>query len=253
MTIAKPCYSCPKGLMDGYITIYLDKFCRYQCFQNYGGCPSSFNREVIDIRLVVTVIKEAFEKNPKASIFLDAPNFLDVPGRRKLPDEEDNQHMLILKEIIKLGVKPNLRIETTVCSLVDAPACFYEFLRKAGIREVWMGVESASLELRNKYEKPYFENRQLVEITGALGRAGIRCGWYLVVGFEDSDESIQATIDLIYEARPYRIFLLQLLPYGPGEQMISLGALATRIPDIERYQAQLQKIAQELDGKLCKK
>ncbi|HLM84163.1 MAG TPA: hypothetical protein VK254_03065, partial [Candidatus Bathyarchaeia archaeon] len=193
----KPCYSCPKGLMDGYITIFLDKFCRYQCFQNYGGCPSSFNREVMNIHLVIQMIREALEKNAKARIFLDAPNFLDVPGRRRLPDEEDNQHIEILKEIIKREIKPYLRIETTVCSLAGAPVSFYEFLREAGVQEVWMGVESGSLELRNKYEKPYFTNNQLVEITGAQGRAGIRCGWYLVVGFEDSDESIQETIDLI--------------------------------------------------------
>jgi hypothetical protein len=237
--------------MDDYITIYLDNFCQYQCFQNYGGCPSSFNREVINSRSVITAIEEALEQNPKARIFLDAPNFLDVPGRRALPGEEDNQHIQILKEIIEKGIKSYLRIETTVCSLLNAQKIFYDFLRQAGVREVWMGVESASIKLRNKYGKPYFENRQLVEITGALGRAGIRCGWYLVVGFEDSDKSIQATIDLIYEARPHRIFLLQLLPYGFGEQMISLGTLATRIPDIERYQTQLQKIAEELDAKLC--
>ena len=247
----KPCYSCPKGLMDGYVTIYLDKFCRYQCFQNYGGCPSSFNVEIINISKVIKEIKEVIGQNPEARIFLDAPNFLDVPGRRVLPDEEDNQHINILKEIIKTGIQPYLRIETTVRSLLDTPADFYEFLFRSGIREVWMGVESASLKLRNKYEKPYFENSRLVEITNALRRAGIFCGWYLVVGFEDSDESIQETINLIHEANPDRIFLLQLLPYGLGEQMISLGVLAIRIPNIERYQARLQKIAEELDEKLC--
>jgi radical SAM superfamily enzyme YgiQ (UPF0313 family) len=183
---------------------------------------------------------------------LDAPNFLDVPERRVLPGNDDNQHIQLLNKIIKQKIQPCLRIETTVRSLLKTRADFYDFLFKAGIREIWMGVESASLKLRKKYGKPHFENSQLVEITKALGRTGILCGWYLVVGFEDSEESIQATIDLIQEARPHRIFLLQLLPYGFGEQMISLGALATRIPDIIGYQARLQKIAQELDEKLCK-
>jgi radical SAM superfamily enzyme YgiQ (UPF0313 family) len=237
--------------MDGYITIHLDNFCRNQCFKGYGGCPTGFYRDVINIPEIIDKVKGLIQENPTVRIFLDAPNFLDVPDRLELPDEKENQHILLLREIIKAGIKPYLRIETTVRSLLDAPTSFYDFLRKAGVREVWTGVESASLELRNKYEKPYFENSQLVEITGALGRAGVRCGWYLVVGFEDSEQSIQATINLIHEARPHRIFLLQLLPYGPGEQMISLGALATRIPDIERYQTRLQKIAIELDAKLC--
>lgn len=250
--MTKPCYSCPKGLMDGYETIYLDKFCRWQCFENYGGCPSTIDREVINISKVIIKIKEALQKDPEVRIFLDAPNFLDVPGQRRLPDEEDNQYIKILQRISRARIKPYLRIETTVRSLANAGPDFYDFLHRAGIREVWMGVESGSLKLRKKYGKPYFENGQLIGITSALRRAGILCGWYLVVGFEDSEESIQATEELIIEAKPDRIFLLQLLPYGFGEQMISLGALATRIPDIERYQVRLQKIAEKLDEKLCK-
>lgn len=248
--MTKPCYSCPKGLMDGYITIHVDKFCRWQCFQGYGGCPAGIQREVIDIPKIVEAVKEAVKKDPEARIFLDAPNFLDVLWQRELPDEMANQHIDILKEIINQGIKAYLRIETSVESIL--PPNYYRVMRQAGVREIWLGVESGSRKLRDKYKKPSFENADLIKITRYLRKKGVQVGWYLVVGYEDSNESIDATERLIREAQPDRIFLLQLLPYGKGEQMISLGALATRIPDIEKYQAQLQKIAQELDEKLFK-
>ena len=250
----KPCYSCPKGLMDEYAIIHIDNFCRSQCFEGYGGCSSTYERKVMDIPGVIANIKETLDHNQEARIFLDAPNFLDVPLLRNFPNMPENQNILLLQEIIKTGIKPYLRIETTVDSLLEVNdrLDFFDFLRQAGVQEVWLGVESGSPELRDKYSKPSFDNDDLVSITKLLHNAGIFCCWYLVVGYEDSSDSIRATKKIIREAQPDRIFLIQLLPYDFEEHFVSLGALVVRIPEMEKYQARLQKIAQELDAKLCK-
>ena len=254
MTTAKPCYSCPKGLMDGYITIHLDNLCRNQCFHGYGGCSSTYERKVMDIPGVIANIEETLKQDPDVRIFLDAPNFLDVLLLRNFPNEPENQNILLLREIIKAGIKPYLRIETTVDSLleVDDRLDFFDFPRQAGVQEVWLGVESGSPELRDKYSKPSFDNDELAGITKLLHNAGIFCCWYLVVGYEDSSDSISTTEKIIREAQPDRIFLIQLLPYDFDEHFVSLGALILRVPEIEKYQSRLQKIAQELDEKLCK-
>lgn len=251
MTIAKACYSCPRGLMSGYYTIYLDRYCRWQCFTNEGGCPSSFEREVIDIPGVIDRIKLILEKKPDARIFLDAPNFLDVPDRRLLPGESWDQHIQVLEEIVKARVKPYLRIETTVHSMLKISDYIFNLLSQSGVQEIWMGVESALRKLRNLYYKPPFQNRSLIQITRKLQSKGILCGWYLVVGYLDTDKSIQITENLIREAEPDRIFPIQAIPYDSNQQFISLGKLASRIPKIERFQARLQRIAQELDEKIC--
>ncbi len=238
--------------MDGYVKIYLDKYCRWQCFPNEGGCPSSYEREVINISEVIARIKSILEKNPDTRIFLDAPNFFDVPDRRHLPWEFTDQHIQVLEEIVKAGMSPYLRIETTVHSLLKISNDTLDLLNQSGVREIWMGVESARRKLRDLYYKPPFENSDLVRITRNLRRRGILCGWYLVVGYRDTDKSIRMTENLIREAEPDRIFLIQAIPYDQNQQFISLGILASRIPKMERFQVRLQKISKELDEKLCK-
>ena len=250
--MTKPCYNCPRGLMGGYHNIYLDKYCRWQCFPNEGGCPSSFEREVIDIPGVIARIKSILEKKPDARIFLDAPNFLDVPDRRHLPWEFTDQHFQVLEVIVKAKIRPYLRIETTVHSMLKISDYTLNLLCQSGVQEIWMGVESALRKLRNLYYKPPFQNKSLIQITRKLRSKGILCGWYLVVGYRDTEKSIQITETLIREAEPDRIFLIQAIPYDSNQQFISLGVLASRIPKIERFQTRLQKIAQELDEKLCK-
>jgi radical SAM superfamily enzyme YgiQ (UPF0313 family) len=123
-----------------------------------------------------------------------------------------------------------------------------ELLQEAGVREVWFGVESADEGLREKYNKPPFTNQQLKKITRELQKAGIFCCWYLVVGFEDTAETIQATVNLVKEVKPSRIFITDLVPYYPGEGRINLEKMEKNIAEVKQFQQRLQDLADEING-----
>lgn len=241
-------YNCPKGLTDGYETIFLDDFCRWQCFKGYGACPSTFERQVINIPEIIIQIQGILRKKPEAKIHLKAPNFLgDLETKKVIPREVESQHIKLLKAIIEKGIQTYFCIETTVYSLVDRESDFYHFLREAGIQEVWLGVESGSKKLRDKYNKPPFTNQQLEKITHRMQKQDLFCCWYLVVGFEDSGYTIRKTVDLIKKVKPDRIFLFQLVPYKPGEQYIDLKIVKGKISEIEKYQKTLQDLSEKID------
>ncbi len=243
----KNSYERPKGLIDDYEIIFIDRFCQQQCFKSYGGCSSfSYERQVIDINKIISRIQSILKRKPKAKIFLDAPNFIDVDYRRQIPEETENQHIKLLRAIIKSGIKAHLRIETTVYSLIDKKSDFYQLLKDAGIKEVWLGVESGNRKLRDKYNKPSFTNKQLKQITQNLHKEEIFCCWYLIVGFEDTDKTAIETADLIKKVEPDRIFLSQLLPYEPGEQYIDFEKLKRNIAKIEKYRKIFQNLAEEI-------
>ncbi len=239
-------YNCPKGLMDGYEKIKLDEYCGWRkCFKGYASCPIIATRPEIDIEKIMGEMQDIINEKPDARISLESPNFFDIPGGAK----EDSKHLELLQAIINEGVKGHFRIETTVLSLAKKRKKFFRLLKKAGIQEVWLGVESASRELRNEYNKPPFTNRQLETATAGLKQAGIACCWYLVVSTEDAEQTIRQTVDLVKKARPERIFLFQAVRYLPGEQFIDLDILERKVSEMKKHQNTLCNLAEEIERK----
>ena len=83
-------------------------------------------------------------------------------------------------------------------------------LYKKGIREVWLGVESANADLRDSYNKPSFTNEQLKEICRKLRAGGIGYSWYLVHGPEDTPKTYEQTNELTRELMPDLVWYSQL-------------------------------------------
>lgn len=246
MDIQKSHYNCPKGLMDGYKKIKLDEYCGWQkCFKGFGGCPVIARKPKIDIKKVIKEIKVLIKKKPDVRISLDSPNFFDIPGGA----EENSKHSELLQAIINEGVKGYFCVETTVLSLAEKDKDFFRLLKKAGIQEVWLGVESGSSELRDKYNKPPFTNRQLKTVTAELKQAGIACCWYLVIGTEDTEQTIRQTVDLVKKAKPNRIFLFQAVRYLSGEQFVDLNILERKISEMKKHQSTLRDLAEKIERK----
>lgn len=239
-------YNCPKGLMDGYEKIKIDEYCGWRkCFKGYASCPTIGTRPEIDIEKIIGEIKDIINKKPNARISLDSPNFFNIPEGA----EEYGKHLELLQAIINEGIKGYFCVETTVLSLVEKGKDFFRLLKKAGIQEVWLGVESGSRELRNEYNKPPFTNRQLETVTAGLKQTGIACCWYLVVGTEDTELTIRQTVDLVKEAKPNRIFLFQAVRYLPGEQFVDLDILERKISEMKKHQNILRDLAEKIERK----
>jgi len=241
-------YSCevPEGLLDGYRTIFVDRYCTHDCFSGYGGCGSHNDEPpIINVKKLIDAVAKALHSNIDTKIFLYTPNFFDPCS--------GIDHLTILQEIAEKNLQPYLRIEATVNSLIRKSPDFYKSLYNYGVREIWMGVESASDELRNKYGKPTFSNYDLEMITGLMQRQGIICCWYLVVGIDDTDDSIEMTVDLVKKLAPDQIYLHPTIPYVDGENNVNWKILREKWENntfkVDEHRAILLNLPQTINDK----
>jgi hypothetical protein len=194
-------------------TIYAGGKCENHCFSHYGGCNASDSLAIKqqetceykalshDILLMsiedINNEIEYFTKQGK-SVFLYTPDmFSDLYFKvlfKKLPSRNGNTYIAINAGVSTLKNHINNMNE----------------IKKKGILEVWIGVESASKEIRDKYSKPDFNNEDVIAITKEGKRLGINVCWYLVDGKEDTEVSRLATYNLIKEGNPFRINVEQL-------------------------------------------
>ena len=86
----------------------------------------------------------------------------------------------------------------------------WDFLSRKGIKEVWLGVESGNKSLRDKYTKPSFTNKEIVEITEQGRKNNVNICWFLVDGDEDTDKTRLETYQLMKEAQPFRFHIGEL-------------------------------------------
>jgi len=78
-------------------------------------------------------------------------------------------------------------------------------LAEAGAEEVWIGVESGSQRILDAMEKG-IRIEQVRQATRALKAAGIRCGWFIQLGYLGEEwEDLVRTRELIREERPDEI------------------------------------------------
>lgn len=205
------CYRVPNRNL-----FYVGGHCENSCFRNHGGCDASSEFEavktevhcelrmgdkvmIVSIKEVVEAVKNATRKGK--SIFLYTPDmFSDVYFSQcfqKLPHSNGNTYIAI-----NAGVR----------TLFDR-ADWVDILSK-GIKEIWIGVESASVNLRNRYFKQEFTNAEALKITADGMKAGINICWYLVDGVEDTDATRLETYRLIKKANPFRVHIGQLQYYN---------------------------------------
>jgi len=252
----KHSYENPKGVMDGYVRIRLDDLCGHgKCFVGYGGCSSRLpifdECEIWKIPEILKTIKKVTKKNPMARFFLDTPNFFDSEKRL---NETEFQFQELLTILVQQKMGAYFSIQATPRELIrflkdKKNKISPRFIRKAGIKEIWMGVESANSGLRRKYGKPYFENDELEEVMIKLQKAGIKCCFYLVASSDDTDETIQETVDFVRKTKPAQICPFDVFHYINGEHFVDFETVRANLDKVARFQQVLQALAGEVNPK----
>jgi len=202
------CYRIPNRNL-----FFVGGYCENGCFQNHGGCEASSQFEAVKSEVHCELKPEDLGKTVKPindinaaidqatkdgkTIFLYTPDtfsdFYFEAFYKLLPNRNGNTYIAI-----NAGVR----------TLVDKAN--WEEIHNKGIREVWIGVESANSRLREKYFKPAFTNAEVLGLTKAGHEHGINVCWFLVDGTEDTDETRLQTYGLIKEAEPYRVHIGEL-------------------------------------------
>jgi len=194
-------------------------YCENGCFRDHGGCEASSQFKAVkteahcelkpddDLTFPKTMaeinkaIDEATSKGK--TIFLYTPDMFSETYLEgilaKLPERNGSTY---------------IAINASVRNLVDRVD--WAEVYKKGIREIWMGVESASLDLRNKYHKIPFTNEEVLKVTKEGEETGINICWFLVDGAEDTTETRLQTYQMIKEADPYRTHIGNLQKYQPS-------------------------------------
>ena len=205
------CYRIPKRDL-----FFVGGFCENGCFRDHGGCESSSQFEAVKTEVhceyrpddnrvfpkTMDEINHAIDKatNSGRTIFLYAPDmFSDVYFNgifKKLPNRNGSTHIAV-----------------NACVKTLANRADWSEIYSKGIREIWIGVESANIGLRNKYHKPYFVNNEVLRITRQAKESKINICWFLVDGPEDTDETRLETYGLVKRGDPYRIHIGQLERY----------------------------------------
>lgn len=251
-------YNYPKGLMEGYVKIHLDNFCSWgMCFKGYGGCadrrhPIFSECEVWDIPKILKEIKKVLALNPEARFFLDTPNFFDSD---KMIKEDKFHFQELMGAIYQQHIEAYFSVQATPRDLIyfmndEEDRMSPKLIRKAGIREIWLGMESANPKLRGKYAKPSFNNNDLEEAMTELRKVGIRCCFYLVISSDDTDETIQETVDFVRQTKPAQICPFDMFRYIGGEHYVDWATMRANLDKIVRYQEVLKNLAKEINRKL---
>lgn len=194
--------------IPGRETIIAGGWCENHCFSNHGGCNASDDlvpKQETSCELKAPsnepLLMSVEEINKKIeeltaqgkSIFLYTPDmFSDSYFEslfQQLPSRNGNTHIAI-----------NAGVRTFRDKIEDMKE-----IKDKGIREIWVGVESADPNIRDVYCKPSFSNQEVIELTQEAKAVGINVCWYLVDGHKDNDITRLATYGLIREGNPYRV------------------------------------------------
>ena len=93
---------------------------------------------------------------------------------------------------------------------------YLDKLRRAGVRWIALGIEAASLDVRDGVEKADYDEDDIFETCQRIRAAGINIMGNFMVGLpSDTEESIERTIDLALAIRPEFINVYAMVTY-PG-------------------------------------
>jgi hypothetical protein len=250
-------YEYPKGLMDGYKKIHLDNYCSWgRCFRGYGGCAGSypvFDRcKVWNIPKILREIKKILTRNPNARFFLETPNFFDS---EKMIDEDRYHFQELLMAFNQNTLSAYFSVQATPRDLIyflkdEEDSISPGLIRRAGIQEIWLGVESANPELRRRYFKPAFKNEDLEEAMKKLRKYKIDVCFYLVISSDDTDETIKETVDFVRRTKPAQICPFDMFRYVGGEHYVDWKTMRANLDKVARYQEILKDLVREMNRKL---
>jgi len=197
---------------------FVGGWCENNCFKNYGGCEASINADITKehetcelrpddfskmnhtMKQVNKVVGKVTQKGK--SIFLYTPDMYS-----------DFYYENCFNRLKNRNGSTYIAINAGVRTLTDKVENHWQSILDKGIKEIWIGVESAEPLLRDKYNKPEFTNDEVVEITKKGHLLGVNICWFLVDGDEDTEITRLKTYNLIKEAQPYRIHIGDLRAY----------------------------------------
>lgn len=197
---------------------YVGGYCENKCFPKHGYCEAASDADVTKAHdtcelkpeykgkdcVAIGQINKAVEDATKQGkdIFLYNPDmfsdFYYDACFEKLPNRNGQTYISVCA-----GVR----------TITDRIGENLQLITAKGIKEVWVGVESANSKLRDLYDKPKFTNDEVVKLTKLGRELGLNICWFLVDGCEDTDETRLETYNLIKEAEPFRIHIGQLKSY----------------------------------------
>lgn len=194
--------------------LVIGNYCENNCFPIHGGCASSKDEALKDTTMCelrpecddpflvsMDQIKNAINNaiGKEHSIFLYVPDmFNDLYFNHILAKLPDN---------------PKAKIAINGCVKTFKEKADWEELKRKGIYEVWLGVESGSKKLRKIYNKLPFSNKDIAKITEKGRSIGVNICWFLVDGEEDTQETRLETYTLLREAQPFKFHFSALQVY----------------------------------------
>lgn len=165
--------------------------------------------------------------------------------------EERYQFQELMGTLINKTLDAYLSVQAIPRDLInfvdEGVAVTPKLIWESGIQEIWLGLESANLDLRNKYNKPHFKNEDLLKMLKQLQKVGIRYCFYLVVSLEDTDETINETMAFIKEAKPYKIRPSDLFRYVDGEQYADWEGMMAKIKTVAKNQKIFRELAEKIN------
>jgi anaerobic magnesium-protoporphyrin IX monomethyl ester cyclase len=116
-----------------------------------------------------------------------------------------------------LGDRLNIWAYARVDTVKDTE--LLDLMRRAGFKDLGIGIESASKHVRDGVEKGRFGNEQILEAVARVNAAGIHVGANFIFGLpDDTLESMQETLDLACEINAPYTNLYCAMAY-PGSQL----------------------------------
>jgi len=210
------CYRIPNREL-----FFVGGYCPNACFQNHGGCEASAEFEAVktdvhceikpDSQNILTKTTEEIEVFINGAVKQEKTIFLYTPDAFS-EFYFDKFFMALSERNGSTYIVINAGVRTLVDRLNNGLS--WQDIHNRGIREIWIGVESASPYLRHEYHKPFFTNKEVLDVTQKGQEAGINMCWFLVDGSEDTSRTKARTFELIKRADPYRIHIGELRRYS---------------------------------------
>jgi len=193
---------------------FVGGYCENGCFRDHGGCEASSQFDAVKSEVHCELKPEELGKTVKP--INEVNDAVDLATKENktiflyVPDTfSDFYFENFYKLLPNRNGKTYIAVNAGVRTLADKGN--WQEIHKKGIREIWIGVESADSSLREKYHKPPFTNAEVAEITKTGQKAGVNICWFLVDGVEDSPETRNETWKFIKDCDPYRIHIGDLM------------------------------------------
>ena len=171
-------------------------------------------------------IKENLKSFPNITKFrfVDA-DFVGGTGEKYIKRLKD-----IVKEFCKINEKFEFIIDTRTRVINDIPRSLWADLKRAGLNEVFLGIETASPSIKKLFEKDssFEEDLKAVKIMEELG-VRVRYGFMMITPWSNEDSIIKNAEGLHHLAFPRLDKYFQEMYVVPGTKSVELTKKVTNI------------------------